>query len=322
MKNAYGLHKREIRELELLIIGAGAAGISAAIYCSLMDVNYVLLDAEEGGGLLNLAKKVENLAGITGKHGPEIVNDMREHLKLVGGEIRCYQPARELKFQPGDLVVETAQEIYRPRTVIVATGLEVLGLSEEFGIRDERKFLGRGISYCAECDAPLYRDKRVLVCGNPFDAFLLKRLTDSVVYLGPVPEAFSSQVPREIIEANGITYMEGAIEELRGEPYLQEVVISGKALPIEGIFLTKRRSSAQVFGRAGLELDDDGFILCDRSMATNIAGVFAAGDITGEPWQIAKSIGEGAVAALSVFKFLTGQQMRNLGWALQDEWQD
>ncbi|NOQ46319.1 MAG: hypothetical protein GQ559_06560 [Desulfobulbaceae bacterium] len=89
-----------------------------------------------------------------------------------------------------------------------------------------------------------------------------------------------------------------------------------------GSLLTKRRSSAHVFARAGLELDDDGFIICDRSMATNVAGVFAAGDITGEPWQIAKSIGEGAVAALSVFKFLTGQQMRNLGWALQDEWQD
>lgn len=322
MKKPYVLNNREISELELVIIGAGAAGISAAIYCSLMDINYVLLDAEEGGGLLNLAKKVENLAGVTGKHGPEIVSDMQSHLTLVGGKIRCYQPARELKFQPGELMVQTSQETYHPKTVIIATGLEVLGLSEEFGIKDERKFLGRGISYCAECDAPLFRDKKVLVCGNPFDAFLLKRLTDSVIYLGPVPDAFSNQVPREIIEANNIHYMEGNIEELRGEPYLQEVVINGRALPVEGVFLTKRRSSAHVFGRAGLELDDDGFIMCDRSMATNVTGVFAAGDITGEPWQVAKSIGEGAVAALSVFKFLTGQQMRNLGWALQDEWQD
>jgi thioredoxin reductase (NADPH) len=322
MKKPYGLNKREISELELVIIGAGAAGISAAIYCSLMDINYVLLDAEEGGGLLNLAKKVENLAGVTGKHGPEIVHDMQEHLRLVGGKIRCYEPARRLKFQPGELMVQTSQETYHPKTVIVATGLEVLGLSEEFGIKDERKFLGRGISYCAECDAPLFRNKKVLVCGNPFDAFLLKRLTDSVIYLGPVPDEFSNQVPREIIEANNIRYIEGNIEELRGEPYLQEVVIGGRALPVEGVFLTKRRSSAHVFARAGLELDDDGFITCDRSMATNVAGVFAAGDITGEPWQIAKSIGEGAVAALSVFKFLTGQQMRNLGWALQDEWQD
>lgn len=322
MKKPYGLHKREISELELVIIGAGAAGISAAIYCSLMDINYVLLDAEEGGGLLNLAKKVENLAGVTGKHGPEIVSDMQSHLKLVGGEIRCYEPARELRFQPGELTVQTSQETYHPKTVIIATGLEVLGLIEEFGIKDERKFLGRGISYCAECDAPLYRDKKVLVCGNPFDAFLLKRLTDSVIYLGPVPDAFSHQVPREIIEANDITYMEGKIEELRGEPYLQEVVIGGRILAMDGVFLTKRRTSAHVFARAGLKIDDDGFIICDRSMATNVAGVFAAGDITGEPWQIAKSIGEGAVAALSVFKFLTGQQMRNLGWALQDEWQD
>lgn len=322
MKNPYGLNKRETSELELVIIGAGAAGISAAIYSSLMDINYVLLDAEEGGGLLNLAKKVENLAGVTGKHGPEIVNDMQNHLKLVGGKISSYEPARKLEFLPGDLMVQTSQATYHPKTVIVATGLEVLGLSEEFGIKDERKFLGRGISYCAECDAPLFRDKKVLVCGNPFDAFLLKRLTDSVSYLGPVPDAFSNQVPREIIEANDIEYLEGKIEELRGEPYLQEVVINGSPLQVEGIFLSKRRSSAVVFARAGLELDDDGFIICDRSMATNVAGVFAAGDITGEPWQVAKSMGEGAVAALSVFKFLTGQQMRNLGWALQDEWQE
>lgn len=309
-------------DLELVIIGAGAAGISAAIYCSLMDINYVLLDAEEGGGLLNLAKKVENLAGVTGKYGPEIVSDMQNHLKLVGGKISGYEPARKLKFHAEELMVQTPLATYFPKTVIVATGLEALGLSEEFGIKDERKFLGRGISYCAECDAPLYQNKKVLVCGNPFDAFLLKRLTDSVTFLGPIPEAFSHQVPREIIEANDIRYLEGTIEELHGEPYLQEVVIDGRRVAMDGVFLSKRRSSAHIFARAGLDIDDDGFIICDRSMATNVPGVFAAGDITGEPWQVAKSIGEGAVAALSVFKFLTGRQMRNLGWALQDEWQD
>lgn len=143
----------------------------------------------------------------------------------------------------------------------------------------------------------------------------------AVYYLGPVPDEFHSKVSIEVIEANDIEYMEGCIEKLVGNNFLSSVIIDGKELKIDGLFLTKKKAGTEIFARVGLKLDERGFIIVNRHMETNIKGVFAAGDITGEPWQISKSIGEGAVACLSVFKFLTGQEMRNLGWALQDEWE-
>lgn len=321
MSTFYGLEKRNIAELELVIVGAGAAGIAAAIYASLLDIHYLLLDAEEGGGLVNIAKAIDNYPGLTGIRGPDLVRAFREHLEAVGGQIRSYEPAQELSFAENELQVKTGHGAYRPKAVIIATGLEVLGLREEFGVSNERQFLGKGVSYCAECDGPLFRDKRVLVIGNPFDAFLLRKLAAEVTFLGPVDEAFRDQVPREIIEANDIAYLEGRLERLEGERVLEGVVVDGQRLAVDGLFITRRKAGSEIFAGAGLRLDEDGFIVVDRRMATSAPGVFAAGDITGEPWQIAKSVGEGAVATLSVFRFLTGQRMRNLGWALQDEWE-
>ncbi len=321
MSTFYGLEKRNVPKLELVIVGAGAAGISAAIYASLLDVNYLLLDAEAGGGLINIAKAIENYPGLTGIRGPDLVNSFREHLQQVGGELQAYEPAEELFFREEALRIWTNHATYRPKSVIIATGLEVLGLKEEYGLSGEREYLGKGVSYCAECDGPLFKGKAVMVIGNPFDAFLLRKLAATVYFLGPVAEEFKSQVPQEIIEANDITYLEGRVEKLEGERELEAVVVEGRRIAIDGLFSTRRKAGSEIFEGAGLQLDDDGFIIVNRQMATNIKGVYAAGDITGEPWQIAKSVGEGTVAVLSVFRFLTGQRMRNLGWALQDEWE-
>jgi thioredoxin reductase (NADPH) len=321
VKSHYGLEERAVPHLELVIIGAGAAGLSAALYAALLRINTVLLDAETGGGLMNLAKTVENTPGITGRRGPAITASFLEQLEAAGGRLNALEPAQEIELAPGAFRVRTPAAEYRPKALIIATGLELLGLKEEYGVAGERQFLGKGVSYCAECDAPLFRGKRVLVCGNPFDAFLLKRSAREVIYLGPVPADYARQVPREIIEANDVVYREGSLRELRGGDRLQEVVLDGERLEVDGLFITRRRVSSQVYAAAGIELDAGGFIRVDRRMQTSVPGVFACGDITGEPWQISKSVGEGAVACLSVFRHLTGQEMRNLGWALQDEWQ-
>ena len=320
----YGIERRNAAELELVIAGAGAAGLSAALYASLLDINYLIFDAEAGGGLMNLAKQVENLPGMGGLRGPAITERLLKQLAAAGGSLRSYEAVVAIEPPPsgsGLLAVRTTRERFRPKAVIIATGLELLGLEQEFGIANERQFLGKGLSYCAECDGPLFRGKRVLVAGNPFDAFLLKRLAREVIYLGPVPSEYRAQVPREIIEANDILYREGAVTALEGTSHLEAILVDGEHLPIDGLFLTKRKAGGEVFARAGVDLDDQGFIRVDRHLATSAAGIYACGDITGEPWQIAKSVGEGAVAALSVFKYLTGQEMRNLGWALRDEWE-
>ena len=94
----YGLEKRDVDELELVIIGAGAAGFSAAIYCSLLDINYLLLDAEQGGGLIDIAKGIENYPGVVGIRGPQLVKAFKEHLQQVGGELSAFEPAQAQHF--------------------------------------------------------------------------------------------------------------------------------------------------------------------------------------------------------------------------------
>ncbi len=317
----YGREPRNVPELELVIVGAGAAGLSAAIYAALMEINFVVVDAEQGGGLMTLAKTIENMPGVSGKRGPELTQTLIEQLERNGARVRTFEPAQELRFARGDLAVQTSRNAYRPKCVIIATGLELLGLREEYGVEGEREWLGKGVSYCAECDAPLFRGKSVLVAGNPFDAFVLARVAAQVTYLGPVPEEFRSQVPREILEANDIDYIEGDLQRLEGGTVLEAAVIDGVRRPCDGVFISRRKAGTEIYADAGLKLSRDGFIETNRAMETNIEGVFAAGDITGEPWQISKSVGEGAVACLSAFRFLTGRRMRNLGWALQDEWE-
>ena len=204
MSSFYGLDKRRVADLELVIIGGGAAGLSAGIYASLIDLNHVILEAEEGGGLMNMAKTVENFPGVSGKRGPGIAEDLRRQLSENGGKLNILEPAQELSLVSGDFLVTTKNRTYGPKALIIATGLEVIGMNEEYGLPEERRYLGKGISYCAECDGPLFRGKRVMVIGNPFDAFLLNRLAREVTYLGPIPEEWASQVPQEILEASGI----------------------------------------------------------------------------------------------------------------------
>lgn len=327
MTGFYGIERRNVSELELVIAGGGAAGLSAALYASLLDIKYLIFDAEEGGGLMNLAKTVENLPGTAGKRGPQIAQGLLAQLAEAGGTLRTYEPVIGVETldatpsgeQPGFLV-RTLRSECRPKTLIIATGLELVGFEQAFGVAGERRLLGKGVSYCAECDGPLFRGKRVMVVGSPFDAFLLKRVASEVFYLGPVPEEYRNQVPVEIVEANDIRCLEGRIDELVGEESLEAVVVGGERIEIDGIFFTKRGSNTAPYQGIGVAVDGEGFIPVDRHGATNILGVFAAGDVTGEPWQVSKSIGQGATAALGVFKHLTGQEMRNLGWALEDEW--
>ena len=203
------------------------------------------------------------------------------------------------------------------KTLIITTGTRFLGLAQETGIEGEKEFAGKGVSYCPECDGPFFKDMKVLISGSVYDAFFLKGLAKKVIYLGPISEKEARQMTPEIIEANDIIYMEGQLQRIYGENVVKGVVIDDKELEVDGVFLTAREAGSELFQNMGLEIDDDGYLVVNRRMETNIPSVFAAGDITGEPWQIAKSIGEGAVAALSAYRYLTGESVIDLGWSIE-----
>ena len=302
--------------MDLVIIGGGPAGMSAAIYASLLGMDFVILEAEEPGGLTNQAKSIENFLGFRGKSGRAIIETFLSDLYLQGVEIKYPEPVNDVDFVSEIKMVKTVAGKYQAKMVILATGTRFLGLSKTMGIEGEKEFLGKGLSYCPECDGPLFKGKDVMVVGSAYDAFFLKGLAGKTYYLGPIPEKEEKQISRELLVANEIVYLEGKVEKIEGKDFLEKVVVNGKAIPLEGLFITSREVGSELFKKVGIETDEDGYIKVDRRMRTNIPGIFAAGDITGEPWQIAKSLGEGATAALSAYQFLTGKAMHDLGWSL------
>lgn len=302
--------------MDLVIIGGGPAGMSAGIYASLLGLDFIILEAEEPGGLTNQAKSIENFLGFRGKSGKAIIETFLSDLALQGVKIKYPEPVNDIDLVSEAKTVKTVSDKYQAKTVILATGTRFLGLSKTMGIEGEKEFLGKGLSYCPECDGPLFKGKDVMVIGSAYDAFFMKGLAGKTYYLGPIPEKEEKQISRELLKANEIDYLEGKIERLEGKDFLEKVIVDGKAIPLEGLFITSREVGSELFQKVGIETDGDGYIKVDRKMKTSIPGVFAAGDITGEPWQIAKSLGEGATAALSVYHFLTGKAMHDLGWSL------
>lgn len=301
---------------DLVIIGAGTAGLSAALYANLFDLDFVVLEATQPGGIILQAKKVNNLLGFVGLSGEEIVARFMEHMEKEGVEVRYPEPVIDVELDGDTKLVRTQVDMYQSRTLLITTGTRFLGLAEHLGVEGEQEFVGKGVSYCPECDGPLYRGKTVMIVGSAFDALFMKKLARQTYYLGPVPERESTQITVEMLEANGIVYLEGRLSKLEGERHIEAVRLDGQVLPVDGLFVTLRKPVSTLFSKLGVDMTEDGFIRVDRAMQTRVEGIFAAGDITGQPWQVAKSLGEGAIAAISAYKAVSGQTRGMIGWGL------
>lgn len=298
---------------DLLVIGAGTAGLSAALYANLFGLDFVILEATQPGGIILQAKRVNNLLGFIGLSGEEIIARFMEHMEKEGVEVRYPEPVIDVELAGKTKIVRTQTDIYEAKTLIITTGTRFLGLSEYLGVEGEEQFVGKGVSYCPECDGPLYRGKTVMVVGSAFDALFMMRLAKQTYYLGPIPERERTQVNVEMLKTNGIEYLEGRLWKLEGDRHIEAVRLDGQVLPVDGLFVTLRKPVSTLFRKLGIALTDDEFIRVDRAMQTSVDGIFAAGDITGQPWQVAKSLGEGAIAAISAYKAVSGQTRGMIG---------
>lgn len=302
---------------DLIIIGAGTAGLSAALYANLFNLDFTILEASQPGGIALQAKKVNNLLGFIGLSGEEIIARFLEHLDGEGVKIQYPEPVIDVELEGDRKLVRTQIDVYEGKTLIITTGTRFLGLSETLGVEGEERFVGKGVSYCPECDGPLYQGKTVMVVGSAFDALFMKRLAKQTYYLGPIPERESKQVTVEMLKKNGIEYLEGRLSKLEGNRHIEAVRLDGRELALDGLFITLRKPASKLFSRLGIEMTEDGFIKVDRAMQTSVDGIFAAGDITGQPWQVAKSLGEGAIAAISAYKAVSGQDRQMIGWGMR-----
>jgi thioredoxin reductase (NADPH) len=278
---------------DLLVVGAGPAGIAAAINARVRRKEVLVLGAEIGSEKLRKAPHVDNYPGLPGISGEELMERFLQHARSLGAvimeaKVDMVYPGEEFTCMTKDL------QMFKARAVILATGVR-----QAFLLPGEKELLGRGVSYCATCDAALYKGKDVAVIGGTAEAEgevnFLAELCNKVYYFplykGEVRVSPNVEVRLEKPQA------------ILGEEKVKALSLSsGEELHVSGVFVIRDFRPVEQLVE-GLKVDN-GAIVVGRGMETNIPGIFAAGDCTGKPYQIGKAVGEGLTAALSAVAYL------------------
>jgi len=306
------------KEWDLIIIGGGIAGITAGIYASRYGIKNLLI-AEEIGGLANEAPLVENYPGLIAE-GKELAKKWEEHLKKVGGKI-LQNKVIKLEKKDGKFKVTTLDgNEFFAKTIIYATGSS----KRKLNIPGEKEFTGKGVSYCATCDATLFKDKVVAVIGGGnsgfSDALILSEIAKKVIIIhrGDKPKAEKALVETVLSKENVELLLNRLPVEFKGENKLNKVVLKNKEtneieeLEVDGVFVAiGLKPNTELAKELGVELDDYGFIKVNKDQSTNVEGFFAAGDVTNNCnhfEQFITAAAEGALAANSVFKYLQNKK--------------
>jgi|YelNatPaOPRAMG01_1025707.scaffolds.fasta_scaffold00891_24 thioredoxin reductase (NADPH) len=305
----------EKKILPLIVIGGGPAGLSASIYACRFGIQTLLI-APLGGGLASSADYVENYPGFPqGVSGMELVNLMKEQALKFGLEM-AYAQAQKVE-KEGNLFRTLAEETYLSRAVIVATGAE----PSKLGVPGEDKLRGRGISYCATCDGPFFKDKTVIVVGGGDsalqEALYLAQLARQVflVHRRDQFRGAAYLVRRIEAQSNISLRLNTVINEIVGEERVQGAYlknrITGKEefLPAEGIFIYVGLKPNSEIVKELVKLDESGAVITDEKMKTSHEGIFACGDVRASPLrQIITACADGAIAALSAYHYLNQEK--------------
>lgn len=254
---------------DVIVIGNGPAGLSAAINVRQRNGSVLVMGLPLAGNPLYKAAEVDNYPGLEKISGKALLEKMTEHARHKGA---LFTEERVLAALPydGKWMVTSGKNIYTGRHVVFAGGVVRGGT-----FPGEGQFLGRGVSYCATCDGMLYRNKNILIIGysegDAADVAYLKGLSPHVTYI---------RSPKHVA--------------IQGGTHVESVTVDGRTIPVDGLFLLRPVLSPATVLK-GLELED-GFVKIDDACQTNLPGVYAAGDCTGAPFQVAKAVGQGLVA--------------------------
>lgn len=280
---------------DVAIIGSGPAGISSAINCKIRNKSIVLFGQNELSYKVEISEKINNYPGLPNISGKELNAKMREHLDSMGIEI-TEERITGIYNMKDKFTLLANRKMFEARSVILCLGAETIK-----PLPNERELLGRGVSYCATCDGMLYKDKKIAVfCDNADGEEEVEYLSDlaSEVY-------YSHKFTSKIDKAN-VTHLKSRITAVIGDSKVSGIELAdGTNLDVDGVFFIKQAVSADVLLNK-LEVQN-GSIVVDKNMKTSIDGCFAAGDCTGAPYQIAKAVGEGNIAAHNAVKYLSAQ---------------
>lgn len=292
-------------KFDVVIIGAGPAGLTAGIYTQRSNLKTLILHGKATPKLV-LAHRIENYPGFLGSViGEELYETMKKQAKSFGSLIR-EENVIGLVLSGKEKAVLTGNHIYKTKAVIIATGSG--SQCKTFG--NEDKFIGFGVSYCAKCDGPLFKERRVIILGNDEDTGeealdLFNMGVNVSIYTNGTDLEMDENILKKI-KSNGIKIdKETKIKEIYGELGVKGIITeSGEKRDVDGVFINYTMPTSALFKNTNLDLEENKRIMVNTLMGTNIEGVFAAGDVINSYNQVSIAVGTGATAGLSAIKYV------------------
>ena len=295
---------------DTIIIGAGPAGLTSAVYLRRANKKVLVLESSGYGGQIASADKVENYPGIANISGYQLAENLYMQAKNMGAEIK-FETVESVE---PDKTVKTNGGTYKSKTVIIANGAE----KRKLNLEKESDFIGKGVSYCATCDGNFFKGKTVTVVGGGNsaleDALYLSNLADKVYMVHQFDEFNGEEKYREdLSKKNNVSFMmESKVTSIGGKNKLETVTVTdrnGKAREIntDGLFIAiGQEPKNQVFSNV-VNLNDSGYIKCENSVYTKTSGIFAAGDTREkELRQLTTAVSDGSLAATAALKSMKG----------------
>lgn len=303
----------ENRVYDMLIIGGGPGGYTAALYAARAGLKTLVLEKLSAGGQMALTHMIDNYPGFPdGIDGFELAEAMQQQAQRFGAQTE-YAEVTKLDLRADPKVVETSEGTFYGRTVVIATGAG----PRELGLPSEQQLVNRGVAYCAACDGMFYKGKTVVVVGGgnsaAADALLLSRIASKVIVVHRRDTLRATKVYHApLMAAENVEFLwNSAVTEILADSKVHGLriknLVSGEEIEIaaEGLFVSVGRKPATGLVVGQLELDEAGYIIAGESTATSIPGVYAVGDVrTKQLRQVVTAVADGALAVHAAEEFL------------------
>ncbi|MGI5901877.1 MAG: thioredoxin-disulfide reductase [Desulfitobacteriia bacterium] len=298
---------------DVIIVGGGPAGLTAAIYAARGGLKTAVIEAMMPGGQAAATERIENYPGfIEGIPGFELANIFYKQAEKQGAEF-FFESVLSIDFSENKKIVHTDRRSFEAKAIIIAAGSK----PKLLGVVGEEKFQGRGVSYCATCDGAFFKDKRVAVVGGGNsaleEAVYLTKFASEVNIIHRRKQFRATQIAVEKAQNNPKIKMilDSIVEEIVGQDRTEKLILRNvktnekSELAVDGVFIYIGTQPNTKFAANYLQTDETGYIITDELLRTNIEGVYAAGDIRNTPLrQVATAVGDGALAAVQVEKYL------------------
>ena len=289
---------------DVVILGTGPAGLQAAIHAARAKVSVLVMGREHKSSLYRA--HVENYCCLSGIAGEELLQQGVKQAYDSGAHFLHEDVIKTSQDDDWFIISTESERTIKTRTIILTMGIT----RNRLGVPGEKEFLGKGVSYCVDCDANFYKGSQVAVIGNESAAVsgaLTLLFYAKEVHLVSDQLQVSDRLDYQIKESNVNVHLGRKVKEIIGQEKVEGLIMDdGQRLDVDGVFIeTGAKGAVELAAILGVALDQEQFryIVADKRQQTNVSGIYAAGDICGPPWQMAKAVGEGCVAGLSAAKY-------------------